>query len=254
MVASTANRNRSGALSKSQLKAKKGVHKRIGDRKPAQPQPDSVDAAPASTEKKVGGSKNGDKRTVLQAKGPAFYPAADVRTPKASRKTIRPAKLRASITPGTVLILLAGKHRGKRVVCLKQLQPSGLLLVTGPFKLNGVPLRRVNPAYVIATSTKLDVSSVKLDDKLNDAYFKTPALRRSRGSEAEFFAGAGSSEATKQSRRAPAAEGSDASKKADQKSVDSALLAEIAKVEHLGAYLRTTFGLKKGQHPHLMKF
>ena len=144
-------------------------------------------------------------------------------------------------------------------MCLKQLQPSGLLLVTGPFKLNGVPLRRVNPAYVIATSTKLDVSSVKvrllrpraaltsqLDDKLNDAYFKTPALRRSRGSEAEFFAGAGSSEATKQSRRAPAAEGSDASKKADQKSVDSALLAEIAKVEHLGAYLRTTFGLKKG--------
>ena len=74
---------------------------------------------------------------VYNAQGPRFYPADDVKKPLRRRGAPKAAKLRASITPGTVVILLAGRFKGKRAIFLKQL-PSGLLLVTGPFVVNGV--------------------------------------------------------------------------------------------------------------------
>lgn len=60
---------------------------------------------------------------------PKFYPGDDVDKPKV-KQVQNPAKLRSSIEYGTVLILLSGHFRGKRVIFLKQLE-SGLLLVTG---------------------------------------------------------------------------------------------------------------------------
>jgi large subunit ribosomal protein L6e len=82
--------------------------------------------------------------------------------------------------------VLAGRYRGKRVVMLKQINDT--ILVTGPFKVNGVPLRRINPAYVIATSTKVDLSGAKLDlGKFNEAYFKVKKEKKSKSTEEEFF-------------------------------------------------------------------
>lgn len=140
----------------------------------------------AFTEKSVGGAKNGGVRKVPTNKASKYYPSEDVKAPKLSRKVAKTAALRSTITPGTVLILLAGRYRGKRVVFLRQLA-SGLLLVTGPRLINGVPLRRVAQAYVIATSTKVDISSVKVPETVNDAYFVKAKAAKSADKEGEFF-------------------------------------------------------------------
>ena len=95
-----------------------------------------------------------------------------------------PTKLRHGIKPGQVLIILAGRFRGKRVVFLKQLT-SGLLLVTGPYKINGVPLRRVPQKQTLATSKHISVDGVNVD-KIDDAYFKGPS-RKSGTKEQQFF-------------------------------------------------------------------
>ena len=143
-------------LSRSQVNSRRGLYKGLKKSDaPVRPEPEPF------KEVQVSGDKNGQKRLVPTQKAATFYPADDIRQPKKSRKTLQPTKLRGSITPGTVLILLAGRFRGKRVVFLKQLG-SGLLLITGPYAINGVPLRRVNQAYVIATSTKIELSEFKV--------------------------------------------------------------------------------------------
>merc|ERR1712228_1054828 len=85
-------------------------------------------------------------------------PTEDVKKPLRHRKAPRAPKLKKSLTPGSIVILLAGRHKGKRVIFLKDLEESGLILVTGPYKVNGVPLRRVPQSYVIGTQTKVDIS------------------------------------------------------------------------------------------------
>ena len=107
---------------------------------------------------------------------------------KQVRKTIRPAKVRESLQPGTILILLAGRFRGKRVILLKHLD-QGVLLVTGPFKINGVPLRRVNSRYVIATSKRVDIGGVDQSalEKVSAPDYFTKDKAAEKKSEEAFF-------------------------------------------------------------------
>lgn len=175
-----------------------------------------------------------------------FYAGDDEKVHfKRANKTPRPTALRKALVPGSVVIILSGRFKGRRVVFLKQLQ-SGLLLVTGPYKVNGVPLRRVNQAYVQPTSTTVSLAGVDVSS-VDDAYFaRKGAVHPRKTEESAFFRG--ETELSEDAKKAIQA------KRATQVKFDTALLENIKKVEHLKSYLSKRFSLRSGQLPHLLKF
>ncbi|KAG9238707.1 putative 60S ribosomal protein L6-B [Amylocarpus encephaloides] len=196
---------------------------------------------PAGTKKTFGKSTREVPHHTQKAS--KWYPAEDESQLKKVRKTIRTFTPRATLVPGTILILLAGRFRGKRVVLLKNLD-QGVLLVTGPFKVNGVPLRRVNARYVIATSYKIDLAGVdskKIEEVSGPKYFTADKSEKKKDEEAFFKQG------EKPEKKKPSS-----SRAADQKAVDKALLATIKKEPYLISYLSSSFSLRKGDRPHEM--
>ena len=227
--------------SKNRMAAKKQKYKFVKKTTPKTVKPKKV----YSVVKPIGGEKNGGTRVVLLKKRPNYYPTADaIRKKYIKSKKVHTPKTRASLIPGTICIVLAGRHAGKRVVLMKVLK-SGLCCVNGPFAINGCPLRRVHPNFLIATQTKLDISSVTLPEKINDDYFKRQRVKRAKKEEGEIFA-------KKAEKYTPSEE-----RKSDQDAVDKQMLAIIKKhpeKKMLASYLRNMFGLRSNQYPHRLKF
>merc|ERR1719251_475516 len=115
-------------------------------------------------------------KPVANAKRPNLQPL------KRCRPKDRRTRLRKSMVPGRVGVVLIGRYTSKKVVFLKQLE-SGLLLCAC---MNNGSVRRFPQKWVLATSQQIDVS--KVDTKSwDDSDFKT--LKSSSGSDQneEFF-------------------------------------------------------------------
>jgi large subunit ribosomal protein L6e len=199
--------------------------------------------------KKVGGDKNGGQRKVLIKKSsPLVEPERLRKRPKTQKAPFKNHKrsLRKNLTPGTIVIILAGRHKGKRAVFLKQLK-SGLLLVTGPFKLNACPLRRINQIYVIATKTKLDIGKVNVPEHLDDKYFRRSrkTKKTSKSADPDIFAKKNEGYVLSDQR------------KKDQEQVDKQILSLVKAhpdKKFMYGYLGSTWSLRKNEFPHKMVF
>ena len=168
-----------------------------------------------------------------------WYPTTNLKQHfKRKSKLPKPTHIQHALQPGQIVILLSGRFRGKRVVYLKKLQ-SGLLLVTGPYKLNGVPLKRVNQAYVLPTCTKVELADVAKD--VTDDLFKRVEIKREN--EKDFF----EDPAVKKGRITE-------ERKNAQIKVDTEVKKAVDAVPQLNKYLKFRFALKNGDKPHLMKF
>ena len=167
-----------------------------------------------------------------------WYPAENVaRKPRTKKAAV--AKLRKGVEPGKVLILLSGRYRGHRVVCLKRLD-SGLLLVAGPQKINGVPLKRVNQVYTITTSQKVNLAGVDVS-KISDKDFTRD--KKAKNADRKLFE-EGKKSVVNTARRAAS------------KAVNDALIKNIKDKKNplLAKYMAARFSLTKNDRPHAMRF
>ncbi|EUD67685.1 50S ribosomal protein L6e [Plasmodium inui San Antonio 1] len=180
------------------------------------------------------------------------------------KKYIVQGKMRKSIEVGKVAIILSGRHMGKRCIITKIL-PSGLLAVVGPYEVNGVPLKRVNPRYVVVTSTNifkfenmagLKDEFIKLAEQIKDSSFvKSLDIKKkqkkllSKKSEGLFM-----NDVITKIKELMKEDPKMKNLQKIQKEIDTLLKDEIAKNKIFAEYLKSKFTLRNDMTLHKMKF
>lgn len=208
--------------------------------------PTKKPAVSITVTKQIGGAKNGGTRVVKVKKNRGSLATKTKVTTRPTRSCFKKHTryTRRTLVPGKVLILLAGRHKGKRVVLLKVLQ-SGLLLVNGPFYLNSCPLRRISQRYVITTKTRVNLKGVTIPEHINDTYFKRAQKKKARKTEGDIFA--------KQEEKYVPSE----QRKKDQITVDKLVRGAFKKTNQgllISKYLKSNFALRNHQYPHRLRF
>jgi len=170
--------------------------------------------------------------------------------PKGSQKPMRShTKLRKSLVPGTICILVAGRYQSKKVVFLKQLKRSGLCLVTGPYGINKVPLRRMDQRYMIATSVRIPLpEGFKVPGHVDDFFFK-----RSRGTKSAKTTKVNKTTLSKKK----VSKKPDLVRKKAQSTIDKAVLKGFKnhpETVTLKKYMKRCFTLIGDRYAHKIKF
>ncbi|CAG9473283.1 60S ribosomal protein L6-2, putative [Plasmodium vivax] len=180
------------------------------------------------------------------------------------KKYIVQGKMRKSIEVGKVAIILSGKHMGKRCIITKVLT-SGLLAVVGPYEVNGVPLKRVNPRYVVVTSTNifkfenmagLKDEFVKLAEQIEDnSFVKSLEIKKkqkkllSKKNEGLFM-----NDVITKIKELMKEDPKMQQLQKIQKEIGTLLKDEIAKNKIFAEYLKSKFTLRNDMALHKMKF
>eukprot|EP01084_Bolivina_argentea_P295526 508811_1 len=87
-----------------------------------------------------------DKRPITKIIRDRWYPFA---VKKIKRGINNPTKLRKGLTPGTILVILTGPYRGRRVVYLKKIKKNRSRLFKGTIAINLLTHSRVCQKFFI---------------------------------------------------------------------------------------------------------
>ncbi|ELW48531.1 60S ribosomal protein L6 [Tupaia chinensis] len=173
----------------------------------------------------------------LQAPGPPCCPRPPLvlgRDPVPRRKTMYKWKY------STIKSRIEKKKKEKVLATVTKPVGGDKNCGTRVAKVHKMP--RTHHKFVIATSTKIDISKAKIPKHFTDTYFKRKKLQKPRHQEGEIFdTGKEKYEISEQC-------------KVDQKAVDSQILPKIKAVPQLQGYLQPVFALTNGFYPHKLVF